>query len=92
MFDWFKNKLKKADDVRENIEDKIADIFDKVQGSETVDEVEKKLIAQGVRVGITYFTGTCPLTDEQLLKIADPIVESGINKINPKLSTQLRKR
>lgn len=92
MFGWIKKIFKKADDVRETIEDRIAAILDKIQGSEKVDEIEKKLIAQGVQVGAAYFTGTCPLTNEQLNHIAEVIVSKGINNINSAISKQLRKR
>lgn len=92
MFGWINSLFKKADNVREFIEDRIADVLDKVQGNESIDEVEKKLIKAGIKAGLTYFTGGCALSDEQLSKIAEPIVESGINKINPMISRQLRKK
>lgn len=69
-----------------------ADALDKAQGNETLDELEKKGIKAGIKAGLVYFTGSCPLTDEQLEKIADAMVEQGINKINPAISKQLRKR
>ena len=83
--------FKKLNDAREFIEDRIADVLDKVQESEPIDEVEKKLITTGVKAGLTYFCGSCPLDSEKLAVIADSIVEKGINKVNPAISKQLRK-
>ena len=77
--------------AREFIENKIADVLDKTQESEAIDNVEKKLITAGVKAGSTYFLGACPLDDEKLGVISDSIVEKGINKINPAISKQLRK-
>lgn len=77
--------------AREFIEDRIADVLDKVQEFEPIDTVEKKLISAGVKAGLNYFLGTCPLDSEKINVIADSIVEKGINKINPAISKQLRK-
>lgn len=77
--------------AREFIEDRIADVLDKVQETEAVDVVEKKLISAGIQAGLTYFFGACPLNSEQVNTISDSIVEKGINKINPAVSKQLRK-
>lgn len=83
--------FKTLDGAREFIEDRIADVLDKVQESEKVDDVEKKLISAGVKAGLTYFMGSCPLDNEKLDAISETIVKKGINKINPALSKQLRK-
>lgn len=83
--------FKTLDGAREFIEDRIADALDLVDGNETIDKVEKKLITAGVKAGLTYFCGSCPLDDEKLDVISETIVEKGFNKINPALSKQLRK-
>lgn len=83
--------FKTLDGVREYVEDRIADVLDKVQESEAIDKVEKKLIKEGVQAGLTYALGKCPVDDAKLEVIADSIVEKGINKINPAISKQLRK-
>lgn len=83
--------FKTLDGAREFIEDRIADVLDKVQESERVDEVEKKLITAGIKAGIIYFCGSCPLDNEKLNVISTAIIEKGINKINPAISAQLRK-
>lgn len=83
--------FKTLNGAREFIEDRIADVLDKVQECEPVDKVEKKLISAGVQAGLTYFLGTCPLDSKRVNVIADSIVEKGINKINPAISKQLRK-
>ena len=83
--------FKTLNGAREFIEDRIADVLDKVQACETFDTIEKKVITAGVKAGITYFCGSCPLDDEKLNAISETIVEKGINKINPAISKQLRK-
>lgn len=83
--------FKTLNGAREFIEDRIADVLDKVQACETFDAIEKKVITAGVKAGITYFCGSCPLNDEKLNAISETIVEKGINKINPAISKQLRK-
>ena len=83
--------FKTLDGVREYVEDRIADVLDRVQENESIDKVEKKLIKEGVEAGLTYFLGKCPVDSKKLEAIADSIVEKGINKINPAISKQLRK-
>lgn len=83
--------FKTLNGAREFIEDRIADVLDKIEESESIDTIEKKLISAGVKAGLTYFLGTCPLDSERVNVIADSIVEKGINKINPAISKQLRK-
>ena len=83
--------FKTLDGVREYVEDRIADVLDRVQENEAIDKVEKKLIKEGVEAGLTYFLGVCPVDSKKLEAIADSIVEKGINKINPAISKQLRK-
>ena len=77
--------------LREFVEDRIADVLDRVQANESFDAVEKKVIKAGIKAGITYFCNACPLDDDKLDAISETIVEKGINKINPALSKQLRK-
>ena len=83
--------FKTLNGAREFVENRIADVLDRVQPSEKVDEIEKKVIKAGIKAGITYFCNACPLDDEKLNAISETIVEKGINKINPALSKQLRK-
>lgn len=83
--------FKTLDGVREYVEDRIADVLDRVQENESIDKVEKKLIKEGVEAGLIYFLGKCPVDSKKLEAIADSIVEKGINKINPAISKQLRK-
>ena len=83
--------FKTLNGAREFVENRIADVLDRVQPSEKVDEIEKKVIKAGIKAGITYFCNVCPLDDEKLNAISETIVEKGINKINPVLSKQLRK-
>lgn len=83
--------FKTLNGAREFVEDRIADVLDKVQASESFDSVEQKVIKAGIKAGITYFCGSCPLDNEKLDAISETIVEKGINKINPAISKQLRK-
>lgn len=83
--------FKTLDGAREFIEDRIADVLDKIQECKSIDELEKKLISAGVEAGLKYFLGTCPLDNKKVNVIADSIVEKGINKVNPAISKQLRK-
>ena len=83
--------FKTLNGAREFMEDRMADVLDRVQASDSFDAVEKKVIKAGIKAGITYFCNTCPLDDEKLDAISETIVEKGINKINPVLSRQLRK-
>lgn len=83
--------FKTLNGAREFVENRIADVLDRIQPSEKVDAVEKKVIKVGIKAGITYFCNACPLDDEKLDAISETIVEKGINKINPALSKQLRK-
>jgi len=83
--------FKTLNGAREFVENRIADVLDRVQPSEKVDEIEKKVIKAGIKAGITYFCNACPLDNDKLDAISETIVEKGINKINPALSKQLRK-
>lgn len=70
--------FKTLNGAREFIEDRIADVLDRVQESEAIDEVEKKLITAGIKAGITYYCNACPLDDEKINVISETIVEKGI--------------
>lgn len=83
--------FKTLNGAREFMEDRMADVLDRVQPSDSFDAVEKKVIKAGIKAGISYFCNACPLDDEKLNAISETIVEKGINKINPALSKQLRK-
>ena len=83
--------FKSINNAREFIEDKIADVLDNVQQNESIDSIEKKIINAGIQAGLTYFLGSCPINSEKINVISESIVEKGINKINPKISKQLRK-
>ena len=83
--------FKTLNGAREFMEDRMVDVLDRVQPSDSFDAVEKKVIKAGIKAGITYFCNACPLDDEKLDAISETIVEKGINKINPALSKQLRK-
>lgn len=83
--------FKTLNGAREFVEDRIADVLDRVQASDSFDVIEKRVIKTGLKAGMTYFCNACPLDDEKLDAISETIVEKGINKINPAVSKQLRK-
>lgn len=87
--EFFKNLFKKADGFREGLENKLADVLDKIDDSEKVDEAEKKLIEGAINYTLEYYgVKTVPAG------VTDVIGEAVVNtlgKLNNKLQTQLRK-
>lgn len=53
--------FKTLNGAREFVEDRIADVLDKVQSCETFDTIEKKVITAGVKAGITFFSAALVL-------------------------------
>lgn len=87
--EFFKNLFKKADGFREGLENKLADVLDKIDDSEEVDEAEKKLIEGAINYALEYYRVTnvpAGVTEA----ISEGLVDS-LGKLNNKLQTQLRK-
>ena len=82
--------LNKVDDIRENVEDAIADLLAKIDKNKPLDEAEKAIITTGIKTGLCFLGFS--LTDEQIAKIVDPIVEVGFSTINKKVQKQLKKK
>ena len=85
----FKNLFKKADGFREGLENKLADVLDKIDDSEKVDEAEKKLIEGAINYALEYY-GVKNIPAGVTEAISEGLVDS-LGKLNNKLQTQLRK-
>lgn len=87
--EFFKNLFKKADGFREGLEDKLADVLDKIDDNEKVDEAEKKLIEGAINYALEYY-GVKNVPAGVTEAISEGLVDS-LGKLNNKLQTQLRK-
>lgn len=89
FIEFFKNLFKKADGFREGLENKLADVLDKIDDSEEVDEAEKKLIESAINYALEYY-GVKNVPAGVTEAISEGLVDS-LGKLNNKLQTQLRK-
>lgn len=89
IIDFFKNLFKKADGFREGLEDKLADVLDKIDDNEKIDEAEKKLIEGAIDYALKYY-GVNNVPAGVTEAISEGLVDS-LGKLNNKLQTQLRK-
>lgn len=87
--EFFKNLFKKADGFREGLENKLADVLDKIDDNEKVDEAEKKLIEGAINYALEYY-GVKNVPAGVTEAISEGLVDS-LGKLNNKLQTQLRK-
>lgn len=87
--EFFKNLFKKADGFREGLENKLADVLDKIDDSEKVDEAEKKLIEGAINYALEYY-GVKNVPAGVTEAISEGLVDS-LGKLNNKLQTQLQK-
>lgn len=87
--EFLKNLFKKADGFREGLENKLADVLDKIDDSEKVDEAEKKLIEGAINYALEYY-GVKNVPAGVTEAISEGLVDS-LGKLNNKLQTQLRK-
>lgn len=88
LFKLIKQMFVKGDTLRECLEDKLADVLEKVDGSDTVDSAEKKAIISAINTAGSYYGITIP--DEVSEAISEELVKC-FSQINKKLQTQLRK-
>lgn len=89
FIEFFKKLFRKADGFREGLENKLADVLEKIDDSEEVDEAEKKLIEGAINYALEYYRVTnvpAGVTEA----ISEGLVDS-LGKLNNKLQTQLRK-
>lgn len=89
FIEFFKNLFKKADGFREGLENKLADVLDKIDDREEVDEAEKKLIEGAINYALEYY-GVKNVPAGVTEAISEGLVDS-LGKLNNKLQTQLRK-
>ena len=90
IIDLFKKLFKKVDDLREYLEDKLADLLEKIDKSKKVDELEKTIIAKGIDYGIEYCTKTNSVPSDFTQAIAEEVVKC-LGKLNRLTQKQLRK-
>lgn len=86
---FIKNKVRKLDCLREELEDKFADVLQKVDENTSLNEKEAELISLGINTAQTYF-GVALLDEDTRKAIAEKVVEC-LGKINKKIQDQLRK-
>lgn len=89
FIEFFKNLFKKADGFREGLENKLANVLDKIDDNEKVDEAEKKLIEGAINYALEYY-GVKNVPAGVTEAISEGLVDS-LGKLNNKLQTQLRK-
>lgn len=89
FIEFFKKLFRKADGFREGLENKLADVLDKIDDSEEVDEAEKKLIEGAINYALEYY-GVKNVPAGVTEAISEGLVDS-LGKLNNKLQTQLRK-
>ena len=87
--EFFKKLFRKADGFREGLENKLADVLDKIDDSEKIDEAEKKLIEGAINYALEYY-GVKNVPAGVTEAISEGLVDS-LGKLNNKLQTQLRK-
>lgn len=90
IIDYFKKLFKKVDNLREYLEDKLADLLEKIDKSKKVDELEKTIIAKGIDYGIEYCTKTNSVPSDFTQAIAEEVVKC-LGKLNQLTQKQLRK-
>lgn len=82
--------LNTLDDIRENVEDALADLLARLDKNKPLNEAEMAIITTGIKTGLCSLGFS--LTDEQIKEIVDPIVEVGFSTINQKVQKQLKKK
>lgn len=89
-----KNLFKRADDLREKIENHIADVLEKASKSQIIDKGEELVLnaaIEAIEAYITEQTGTSvDVPDDTKTQITTAII-NGHNKLQVKIANQLRK-
>lgn len=87
IFKLFKKKnLKK---VRNAIEDKVADLLERIDNSEKVDRYEEEILKAGIKAAAAEFGAAIP--DAVLDYIVRKVVNS-VGRVNRAIQKQLRKK
>lgn len=89
FIEFFKKLFRKADGFREGLEDKLADVLEKIDENEEVDEAEKKLIEGAINYALEYY-GVKNVPAGVTEEISKGLVDS-LGKLNKKVQVQLRK-
>lgn len=90
IIDYFKKLFKKVDNLREYLEDKLADLLERIDKSKGIDELEKTIIAKGIDYGIEYCTKINSVPSDFTQAIAEEVVKC-LGKLNQLTQKQLRK-
>ena len=87
VFKLFKrNNLKK---VRNAIEDKVADLLERIDNSEKVDRYEEEILKAGIKAAAAEFGAAIP--DAVLDYIVRKVIKS-VGRVNRAIQKQLRKK
>ena len=87
IFKLFKRKnLKK---VRNAIEDKVADLLERIDNSEKVDHYEEEILKAGIKAAAAEFGAAIP--DAVLDYIVRKVIKA-VGRVNRAIQKQLRKR
>lgn len=87
IFKLFKRKnLKK---VRNAIEDKVADLLERIDNSEKVDRYEEEILKAGIKAAAAEFGATIP--DAVLDYIVRKVIKA-VGRVNRAIQKQLRKK
>lgn len=87
IFKLFKRKnLKK---VRNAIEDKVADLLERIDNSEKVDRYEEEILKAGIKAAVAEFGAAIP--DAVLNYIVRKVVKA-VGRVNRAIQKQLRKK
>ena len=87
IFKLFKRKnLKK---VRNAIEDKVADLLERIDNSEKVDHYEEEILKAGIKAAAAEFGAAIP--DAVLDYIVRKVIKS-VGRVNRAIQKQLRKK
>ena len=87
IFKLFKRKnLKK---VRNAIEDKVADLLERIDNSEKVDRYEEEILKAGIKAAVAEFGAAIP--DAVLDYIVRKVVKA-VGRVNRAIQKQLRKK
>lgn len=87
IFKLFKRKnLKK---VRNAIEDKVADLLERIDNSEKVDRYEEEILKAGIKAAVAEFGAVIP--DVVLDYIVRKVIKA-VGRVNRAIQKQLRKK
>lgn len=89
FIEFFKKLFRKADGFREGLENKLADVLEKIDSNEEIDIAEKKLIEGAINYALEYY-GVKNVPAGVTEEISEGLVDS-LGKLNKKVQAQLRK-